>query len=182
MSGLVAAVLLLPPAGAQELGAPVPAWHLEYLNYMSRESGRWVTDNTTYRSDTEAVTEYVLEFAPSFDGTSMTGRLYGQVNGRYTVTLWEYRSYWDATATTSVLSQFGWEGGSGIGTIRPGGDNVYYAEQTVATPDLPRRIEGHVLSVIDEDTHRTEAYGVGIDGERIPTRTYTWRRDSAQVF
>ena len=64
----------------------------------------------------------------------MTGRLYGQVNGRHTVTLWEYRSYWDASTSTSVLLQFGWEGGSGAGTIRPDGDGAFRVEQTVSTP------------------------------------------------
>ena len=75
--GLSAAVALVQPAAGQEPGATVPDWHMEHLVYMGRESGRWVADNAEYRSEGEPATEYVLEFAPSFDGTSMTGRLYG---------------------------------------------------------------------------------------------------------
>jgi hypothetical protein len=170
IAGLVTALLLaLPSTGLAQTqaGAPVPEWHVEHLDYMSRESGRWVTDNAAYRSENEPATEYVLEFGPSFDGSSMTGRLYGQVNGRYTVTLWEYRSYWYAATATSLVSQFGWDGASGIRTIRPEGDGIFRVEQTVVTPGLPSRIEGHLLTVIDEDTHRTNAYGIDASGRQI---------------
>ena len=104
------------------------------------------------------------------------------MNGRYTVTLWEYQGYWDASTAASVLLQFGWEGGSRDGTIRPDGDGAFRVEQTVSTPGLPSRAEGHLLTVIDEDTHRTAAYGVGANGQQIPTRTYTWKRDPVEVF
>jgi len=173
---LLAATLAVPAAG-QDAGAPVPDWHRDFIDFLSRESGRWVGDNTPYRSDIEAATEYVLEFAPSLDGTSMTGRMYGQVDGRYLVTMWEYRGYWDPATGTSVMLQVGWDGQSGIGAVVPEGEGAFRYRQTVSTPGLPARVEEQLITVIDENTYRMEAWGLDADGERVPTRTYTYLRD-----
>ena len=174
----VLALAVTPLAGqdAGATGAAVPDWHLDHLAYMSRGSGQWVADNAAYRSETEPATEYVLEFGLSFDGESMFGRLYAQVNGQRGITLWEYRAYWDAAAAETIVEQFGWEGAHGRGVLRPEAPGAFHMEQVVATPGLPSRVEGHVLTVVDENTHRTEAYGLGADGTRVPTRRYTWVR------
>jgi hypothetical protein len=167
------------PLGAQstgDAGAPVPDWHVAHLEYMSRGSGQWVADNAAYRSDAEPATEYILEFGLSFDGASMFGRLYAQVNGQRGVTLWEYRTHWDAGAAATMVEQVGWESASGRGELQPAGDDAFHLEQVVVTPGLPSRVEGHRLTILDANTHRTEAYGLDANGARVPTRTYTWVR------
>ena len=162
--------------GAGQAGAPVPDWHRAHLEYMSRGSGQWATSNDAYRSEAEPATEYVLEFGLSFDGDSMFGRLYAQTNGQRGVTLWEYRTHWDAGAATAIVQQFGWESASGRGELVPAGNDAFHLEQVVSTPGLPSRVEGHMLTIIDENTHRTEAYGLDAAGTRVPTRSYTWVR------
>jgi predicted NUDIX family NTP pyrophosphohydrolase len=179
LSVLLVVVLAGTLAGAQGAapGAEVPNWHRDLLEYLSRGSGRWTADNAAYQSAVEPVTEYVLEFGLSFDGESMFGRFYGQEDGRRDVTRWEYRAYWDASSASSVMLQFGWGGGSGVGAYVPDGDNIFRFRQTVSTPGLPPRVEEQRITLRDENTFEMEAWGIDARGQRVPTRSYTYLRD-----
>ena len=66
MKTLIAALAALAfgsVAAAQDeapTGAAVPDWYVEHVDYMTRDGGRWVADNSEYRSDEETADAYVI--------------------------------------------------------------------------------------------------------------------------
>ncbi|MGB5447547.1 MAG: hypothetical protein WBM80_01345 [Woeseiaceae bacterium] len=176
---VVAALIFLSGAALSESasspGAP-PSWFLEEIATLCAGTGRWVTDNSEYKSEQEPYDAYGTEWLSSFDGTTMTGRLFGIKDNKETENFWEFRQYWHPERKEAVLEQFGWGGTIGIGTISHKGDSTR-ADQTFYAVDGTAFRSGHESSFPDPETYVTRSFLID-DGEWHPNRSYTWRRVS----
>lgn len=167
------ALLILAGGGAASAD-PAPAWFLEEIAALTGGTGRWTADNAKYQSDQEPYETYGMVWTASFDGTTMTGRLFGMKGGKETGAFWEFRQYWDPDRNEAVLMQFGWGGAVGIGVLRRDGD-VTRSDQVFHTPGAASRRTGHRSSFPEPDIHVTESFD--IEGEAWkPRRSYTWKR------
>ncbi len=168
-----AAIAFGAAAARAELTAP-PAWFLEEIKALTADGGRWITDNSAYRSEQEHFDQYGIEWRRSFDGASMTGRLFGLNDGKEAGDFWEFRQYWHPGQNEAVLEQFGWGGALGVGRLWREGEKTK-ADQTFYSPDgTPSRI-GHVAWFPDPDTHDSESFVIE-DGKWTRDRRYIWKR------
>jgi hypothetical protein len=171
---LAALALSMNAAAEQRAGAKPPAWFLEEIAQLSADGGRWIADNSAYRSDQENYDAYGIEWRASFDGSSMSGRLFAMRDGKELGDFWEFRQYWHPDREEAILEQFGWGGAVGAGVIWREGE-VTKVDQTFYAPGGPSRRTGHVGRFPDADTHDTESFT--ISGKKwTPDRRYVWRR------
>jgi hypothetical protein len=166
------AMFLVTTAAA---AAPPPDWFLEEIKALSGGTGRWIADNSAYKSADEPFEAYGLEWRAGFDGVTMTGRLFGLKDGVETPTFWEFRQYWHPGKSGAVLDQFGWGGVIGTGAmVREGATTV--TDQVFYQPDGSTRREGHRAHFSDSDTHVTQSFDI-VGGEWKPRRSYVWKRE-----
>lgn len=163
------------------LAAPVcamaqsPAWFVDEIKTLTAESGRWVADNSAFKSEGEPFEAYVIEWKAGFDGHTMTGRLFGLKDGVETPSFWEFRQYWHPGRAEATLDQFGWGGVLGSGPMTREGAGVTVTDQTFYQPDGTSRREGHRSYFRDAQTHVTESFDIAGD-KWTPRRTYIWKR------
>ncbi len=181
-SFLVLVLLSLYPGGAcpsdLQPNPAAPAWFLQDIATLTAGSGRWIADNSAYKSEQEPFDAYGTEWQASFDGTTMTGRLFGIRNGEETGNFWEFRQYWHPGRGEAMLQQFGWGGTVGIGIAWPV-DDTTKSDQTFFSVDGKQWRTGHVSHFPDSDTYVTESFDIK-DGKWTPSRTYTWHRVAAK--
>lgn len=180
---ILAAIAFVPPLLAADKGAPsntpAPQWYLDDIAFLTRDGGRWITSNAVYKSESDPMDTYVIEWKAGYAG-SMTGRLYGLRGDEETGDFWQMRQYWDPGRGEAVLTQFGFGGAVGIGRAWRE-DGVNKSAQIFYAPDGTVAGVGHIARNPDADTHVTESFDI-IDGEWRPRRSYTWKRDrSAQA-
>lgn len=180
MKNLLVCVLLLvaapQPCFAQDSESPAaaPEWFIQEIAALTADSGRWIADNSAYKSEQEPFEAYVTEWSASFDGTTMSGRLFGIKDGKETVNFWEFRQYWHPGRGAAVVEQFGWGGTVGVGIAWRDGEKTL-SDQTFFTQSGSVSRTGHVSEFSDRDTHVTESFDIENDVWR-PRRTYTWHR------
>lgn len=151
-----------------------PEWFLQEIAALTAGTGRWIADNSEYKSEQEPYDAFGTEWRASFDGTTMSGRLFGIKNGKEIGNFWEFRQYWHPERREATLEQFGWGGTIGIGKMWHEGDTTK-SDQTFYTIDGVASRSGHVSSFPDSDTYVTGSFDIEAD-EWTPRRTYTWRR------
>lgn len=167
-------VLLMLACDARSQSATAPQWFLDDIALLSAGSGRWITDNSAYKSDKEPWGFYGTAWTASFDGTTMSGRLFAIEDGEETTRFWEFRQYWHPGRQEAVLEQFGRGGKLVIGKMTNDGD-VTTIDQTSYAIDGRSSRGGHVSRFLDSDTYFTESFTIE-DGSRVPFRAYTFRR------
>lgn len=169
-------LLTIPAAAlASDEAAPAtpPAWFLEEIATLTANGGRWVTDNSAYKNENEPFEAYGMVWSSSFDGVTMTGRLFGIKDGVETGNFWEFRQYWHPQERRAVLEQFGWGGVVGIGTSWREGETTK-SRQTFYAPDGTASETGHASSFPDATTHITESFDI-VDDTWSPRRKYVWQ-------
>jgi hypothetical protein len=157
-----------------ESSRPAPQWYLDDIEFLTRDGGRWVASNAEFQSEDEPMEAYVLEWKKGY-ANSMTGRLYGIVNGEPTGDFWQFRQYWHPGLGAAQLQQFGFGGAVGLGAIWQDGD-VNKTKQTFFAPDGSAAEQGHEAHNPDADTHVTTSFDI-VGDEWKTRRTYTWKRD-----
>lgn len=170
-------VLLMLAGDARSQSAAAPQWFLDDIAVLSDGTGRWITDNSAYRSDAEPWSAYGTAWTSSFDGTTMSGRLFAIEDGVEATRFWEFRQYWHPGRREGVLEQFGHGGRIVVGSMT-NENGVTTIDQTAYTIDGDSNRGGHVSRFLDADTYFTESFLIR-DGARIPYREYTWRRVEA---
>lgn len=178
---LFAILALSPAAFAQEVaetGSAVPGWYAEHLDYMTRDGGRWVAENSEYQSDQETTDRYIIVFSPEFGGTSMSARLFGVTGGEESVDFWHFTGYWDAARGEAVLIQTGWGGGVGSGPTWQIDASTIRSEQVFSSPGGPVRTEAHIFTITGPDEHVTRTLHRTGSGEWTEGRTYRWVRET----
>ena len=96
-------------AGDEASPATPPAWFLEEIATLTANGGRWVTDNSAYKNENEPFEAYGMVWSSSFDGVTMTGRLFGIKDGVETGNFWEFRQL--ASAREALCAGAVWMGG-----------------------------------------------------------------------
>jgi hypothetical protein len=167
VSGLCLAQDSEPPTVA-------PAWFIQEIATLTAGSGRWIADNSAYKSEQEPYEAYGTEWIASFDGTTMSGRLFGIKDGEETANFWEFRQYWHPGRGVAVVEQFGWGGTVGVGIAWRDGEKTR-SDQAFFTPGGSVSRTGHSSEFPDSDTHLTESFDIE-DEAWLPRRTYTWHR------
>lgn len=172
---LLLALALPAAAGDDDPAAKAPQWYLDDIARLTTEGGRWIADNSAYKSESEPFDAYGTEWRSGFDGDTMTGRLFGLKDGKeIAFDFWEFRQYWHPGDKRAVVEQFGWGGALGVGTLvqAPSGT---YSDQQFYNADGTLTRTGHASEFPDADTHVTQSYDI-VDGEKTPRRKYIWKR------
>lgn len=153
---------------------PIPSWFTEGIEFLTRDGGRWIADNSAYQSDNEPYEAFGAEWSVDYAG-SITGRLFGILNGQETDDFWRFRQYWHPGEGRAIVEQFGLGGAIGIGPVWKEGEDER-VQQTFYGPTGNVSERGHTAVYPDENTYVTESFSI-VDGEWTPNRIYTWKRD-----
>ncbi|MEX0644969.1 MAG: hypothetical protein WD076_06650 [Parvularculaceae bacterium] len=176
LSFVVACISFLAVARAAEAPPPnaPPAWFLEEIAALAANGGRWIADNSAYKSEQEPYDAYGVEWKSSFDGTTLSGRLFGLKDGKEIGDFWEFRQYWHPGRKEAVLEQFGWGGTVGAGRMWREGDKTK-TDQTFFTVDGGAARSGHLSAMPDASTQVTESFDIK-DDAWTARRRYVWKR------
>lgn len=153
-------------------GGGIPAWALEE---MRGQVGRWIADNSAYRSEVEPYDAYGLEWHWGLGEKSLTGRLFGLRDGEEVGTFWEFRQFWHPGERKLTLQQFGGDGTVGIGVAMPLDGGELLLMQEFFAPDGTVQRVGH-RSERRGDVNRTSSFDVTQDGGSRERRHYVWQR------
>lgn len=171
--------LLTPFASAQNAALKPPQWYLDDIQRLTADGGRWIADNSDYKSESEPFEAYGTEWVSGFDGDTMTGRLFGIKDGKeLTFNFWEFRQYWHPGRNEAIVEQFGWGGALGVGVLDEDGAGTV-SEQIFYNPDGSTTRTGHKSAFTDNTTYMTESYDIA-DDEWKPRRSYKWKRQPAE--
>ncbi len=153
-----------------------PDWYKEDVQFMSRDGGKWLTDNSEYKSDEEPFEAYVTEWVAGPANASLSGKLYGLKDGEPSEAFWHFSEYWDPATEKVVLQQYGW-GGIGKGTSEPSADEagVTLIFQTFDNFDGSSFRTGHKSTKPDADTHVTTSFEIDGEGNWKKRRHYVWK-------
>ena len=159
-----------PPTTA----TPAPQWYLDDVEFLTRDGGKWIASNADYQSTDETIEAYVIEWQKGY-ANSMTGRLYGIVDGKPTGDFWRFQQYWHPGKAAAQVEQFGFGGAVGIGRLWQDGD-ANKTEQLFYAPDGGVSSVGHIARNPDADTHVTDSFNI-VGEDWTPNRTYVWKRE-----
>lgn len=154
--------------------AAAPQWFLSEIAALAADGGRWIADNSAYKNEQEKWDAYGIEWKSSFDGTTLSGRLYAIKDGKEIGDFWEFRQYWHPGRKEGVVEQFGWGGVVGAGKVWRDGDATKM-DQVFFTADGGQSRTGHIGRFPDANTHITESFAIEGD-EWKPNRKYVWKR------
>jgi hypothetical protein len=138
--------------------------------------GTWITDNSAYKSETDSMDAYGIEWSWGLGKKSLVGRLYGIRDGREVGSFWEFREFWHPGEGRLITTQYGSDGtyGTGPHDIKDDGSSemlqTFYDPTTGAVSRVGHRSE------LDGDVHTTRSFDVSPEGEWKDRRTYVWRR------
>lgn len=169
---VMAAVAALVPLAA--LGQGPPEWFLAHIEHLTAEGGRWLTDNSEYRSVEEPYDAFGLEWEAGLGGVSLKGRLFALRDGAEVETFWELRSVWHPGEKRVHAYQWGGNGVYAEGTTVWTEGDVLRTEQEFFGPASSFRV-GHEEWVEDGKIH-TVSYDIGVDGSWKKRRIYVWAR------
>lgn len=161
-----------PPADA----TTVPAWFQQEAARLSQGSGRWLTDNSRYRSEQEPSDTYGVEWHSDAVGTGLDGRLFGNADGKEIAEYWRFTLRWNPGSGQVDVVQTGTGTGAAMGTgTLAGFEAATLMEQKFSLPDgRSWRTLHHAW--FENEEHVTRAYD-WTRGEWQPGRTYRWHRD-----
>ncbi len=162
-------------AAAQEPSAEVPAWMLREMEFLTRDGGRWITDNAAYRGPNEPYDAYGLEWTWGIGQKTVRGRLFGLQDGREVGTFWEFRMVWHPGRREVLLYQFGGDGTLGVGPLAALEDGRTESIQTFYSTDGAAVRVRHLASNMG-DVHETMSFDDDGTGWK-PRRTYVWKRE-----
>lgn len=158
--------------------AGMPQWLKSHFEFMTEGTGRWITDNSKFKSENEPFDEYGTEWAWGVGKKSIKGRLFGLKDKKEVATFWEYRVFWHPLEKRAVFQQFGAGGVFGIGEMRviglPDGKSENLTEATFYNPDGTNRKDLHKLTE-NKDEHTTQSFSFE-NGSWELRRIYIWRR------
>lgn len=174
------AVAMTVPVAAATAAEPIdkPTATREWaLEEMKGQAGRWVADNSAYRSDNEPADAYGMEWHWAAGEKSLVGRLFPIRGGSDLDTVWEFRMIWHPGKQTLWLSQFGTDGTLGEGAITRTGEHATEAMQTFFGSDGTRLRIGHRDEMRGGQRH-VQSFDIDQDGVWQPRRAYVWSREA----
>ncbi len=151
----------------------IPDW---FIKNMEESIGTWITDNSKYQNENEPFDHYGMDWEWGIGKQSITGRLYGLINGQKQGIFWEFRQYWDFTKNTGIVAQYGGDGTVGIGPMEVKQGNQTELTQEFVSPNGAKNIHGH-KSTLKEGVLTTTSYDISKDGKWEKRRSYVWNID-----
>ncbi len=156
--------------------AGIPQWLHDHMDFVTRDGGKWITDNSSYKSDQEPFDSYSIQWEWGLGGASIKGKLYGLIGAVESATFWEFRLYWDAGKQQAIAMQFGGDGTVGYGPMWKIEDALFGIDQMFYSPD-GSSFRARMSSTEDGDSQTTN--GFDYDGNRPkPGRSYVWHRST----
>jgi len=153
----------------------VPKWFTEDLK---KNVGFWEADNSQYKSDKEPQEKYILQWQWGVGNTSITGHLYGMINGKTTTDYWQFRQYWDNVNNKPMLVQYGGGGSIGLGELIMLKDGSIENIQEFSVPTGQKWYTKHIVSN-DGKVSDTTSYDKNKQGKWIKNRHYIWHKIKA---
>ena len=153
----------------------LPQWYEDQIAFMTQQSGRWIADNSQYKSETEPFDAFGMEWTPGIGGKSLKGRLFALRDGQEVATFWEFRTFWHPGEKEVVILQFGGNGVVGPGTVTSEGPGKTRSVQEFFRPDGGSTKVLHESEQQEGGIRITRAYDLAPDGATIPRRTYIWK-------
>lgn len=154
----------------------MPDWLRAHMEFLARDDGYWVTENSNYKSENEPSDAYSLEWRWGIGKQSLIGRLSGLQDGREIGTFWEYRLVWHPGEKQAILYQFGRDGTFGYGPLHQHDAETNELEQTFFNTDGSSWTGRHHTKDSGDEHHTTSF--VLRDGNWEKNRYYVWRRAS----
>ena len=174
-------LLVILPAHSASAQQPLPnappAWFVDDVLFQTAGSGRWQTDNSSYKSEQEPWDFYQMQWTAGPDNTSMAGEMSALKDGvKSKGEFWHFSQYWDPAQKQAVVLQNGW-GVFGSGPLTPNGaDNELEMTQTFTRFDGNSNLQGHRVKRVSETSYETWSYLIDEDGKKIDGRHYVWLR------
>ena len=153
------------------VSAQLPEWLSDHFEYMTQGSGIWITNNSEYISDQETTEYYATEWKMALGNQSITGRLYGLIDGKEIGTFWEFRTFWNPFEKKAYAYQFSGSGVVGMGEMWKEGDSLKM-QQTFYYQNGAVRETGHVQMEL-EGKHETTSFSINNE-VWTPNRFYIW--------
>lgn len=148
-----------------------PSW---VLDHFESQIGVWSADNSEYKSDTEPMTVYILEWNWSGIKNSLVGRLYGKIDSISTPIFWDFYQYWNPKIEQIEIKQIGSDGTLGVGSMTFKNSLEYDLNQEFTTPNGNSKFVRHDYKKQDSDTEITTSFDETVDGKWVKKRTYFW--------
>ncbi len=147
-----------------------PDW---FTKNMEQSIGVWVTDNSVYKNEKEPFDQYGMEWNWGIGKQSLTGTLYGLINGKKQGTFWEFRQYWDFEKNQAMIIQYSFDGTIGKGPMYIKKGDQIEMKQDFMSPKGHKSIHGH-RSILNGNKFISNSYDISIDGNWKKRRSYTW--------
>ena len=149
-----------------------PDWAVEE---MRATEGRWIADNSAYRSEQEPYDAYGIEWSLAAGDQLLEGRLFGFQNGEEVGTFWRFTTFWHPEKRTLWVQQIAASGAFGEGPLERTGEGSTQLEQTFYSPDGSIRRAGH-RETEEEGRRMSQSFDIADDGTWTPRRSYVWVR------
>ncbi len=159
-------------AGEEQQPGP-PAWFLNHIAFLTQ--GRWIADNTPFKSDGEPYDAYGMEYEKGIGGKSVRGRLFGLIDGKEVATFWEFHTVWRPSDNRVIAYQFGGDGTFAEGPLIATGEHTQRMEQVFYSPGGQHWASGHETEEAADGVFITRSFDIGEDGSWAIGRAYTWR-------
>ena len=150
------------------VNSEIPEW---FQKEMKIRVGTWIASNEEYKGEQEPYDSYGMEWKLGTGGNSMTGTLYGIIDGKNTVPFWEFRTFWHPVDKKVYAYQFGYGGAVGMGEMLP-----HRVDQVFYNPDGTVSRSGH-KSEDKDGKHIASSFNIDADGKWTPRRSYTWTKE-----
>ncbi|GAA4274868.1 hypothetical protein GCM10022258_41640 [Aquimarina gracilis] len=140
---------------------------------MEQSIGTWITDNAVYKNENEPFDQYGMDWQWSIGKQSITGKLYGIINGKKQGVFWEFRQYWDFDTNKGIVAQYGTDGTIGIGPIVNKENYQTEMIQKFVSPNGSKTKHGH-RSTLKNGKLTTSSFDISENGNWKKRRSYIW--------
>ncbi|MDJ0644879.1 MAG: hypothetical protein QNJ57_02745 [Flavobacteriaceae bacterium] len=148
----------------------IPQWFYEN---MEKSIGNWVASNKKYQNQDEPMEAYGMKWEWGAGKKSITGKLYGYMNGKRVGPFWEFRQYWDFKENKGIVVQYAPDGTVGIGPLKVLEDGKIEIKQVFTSPDGNQTQNAHRSSLTGNE-FTTTSFLIDDSGNWTENRSYTW--------
>lgn len=144
------------------------AWEI-----LTQGAGVWIADNSAYKNQNEPYDQFKLEWKYDQGKSSLTGKLYGIIEGKEPVEFWAFRTFWDAVKNKAIIFQISPNGSYGISESEMLSDSL---EQSLGVFHYSNGYSENTKhqSITTPTHHITTSFSKDSNGNWVPQRTYTW--------
>lgn len=170
------APLLFAQTDDEGSGSP-PAWLTAHFEYMTAETGRWIADNSRFKSEDEPFDAYGTQWSWGVGKKSIRGRLFALKDQKEAALFWEFRIFWHPGKQKAIIEQFSGSGIYAVGEMRvieSGESSVNITEQSFYVPNGMDFQEMHHL-IERAGEHETRSFRLEKGSWKLQ-RIYIWKK------